>query len=384
MRIVLPVARLVLAYSGCILLFSLLSPPVHADGGAPNLAYVAGTTSGINVIDIAQQRVTGALDVNGDPQTILLSVDGRLLYVTQPAFKRVAVVATYTKKTLCTAPYPGHPTLLTIDPGTNTLYAAGTDANVVEAIDPMNCTIRHTLTAGGSVEGIAVAIVGGNILGGNGNQLWAAQSTGLTIFDAMGKQLANVAMDDGPRYLSIPPGQVAYVTTLQGSVDAIDLHSRRIFPRLLSGGSFGPMDFDETNGEVYVPDRQHNRVDVLAPVSPAANATPHEPLRVIAISGSPQSIAITSDGQLGFVAVQDGTVVMLDIPGRQAVHTFHVGGQPHFIITGLYPSLLSLTPQQATLLSIAENLSHYAAAGVVVVATVIVIVLSRRRNRRPR
>jgi DNA-binding beta-propeller fold protein YncE len=365
-----------------MLLFSLLSPPVHADGGAPNLAYVAGTTGGINVIDIAQQRVTGAFDVNGDPQTILLSVDGRLLYVTQPALKRVAVVATYTKKALCTAPYPGHPTLLTLDPGTNTLYAAGTDANVVEAIDPMTCTIRHTLTTSGPVEGIAVAIVGGSILGGNGNQLWVANALGLTIFDAAGKQLANIAMGDGPRYLSIPPGSVAYVTTQQGSVDAVDLHSRRIFPRLLSGGSFGPMDFDETNGEVYVPDRQHNRVDVLAPLSPATNTT-HEPLRVIAMPGTPQSIAITSDGQFGFVAVKDGTVVMLDIPGRQAVNTFHVGGQPHFIITGLYPSSVSLTPQQATVLSIAENLSHYAAAGVVVIATIIVIVLNRRRTRRP-
>jgi len=384
MRIVLPVARLVPVLFCFMLLVSLLSPPVHADGGAPNLAYVAGTTSGINVIDIAQQRVTGALDVSGDPQTILLSVDGRLLYVTQPALKRVTVVATYTKKALCTAPYSGHPTLLTLDPGTNTLYVAGTNANVVEAIDPMTCTIRHTLTTGGSVEGIAVAIVGGSILGGNGNQLWVAQANGLSIFDAAGNQLANIAMGDGPRYLCIPPGPVAYVTTRQGSVNAVDLHSRRVFPQLLSGGSFGPMDFDETNGEVYVPDRQHNRVDVLTPVNPATSATPHEPLRVIAMPGSPQSIAITSDGQFGFVAVQDGTVVMLDIPGRQAVNTFHVGGQPHFIITGLYPSLLSLTPQQATLLSIVENLSHYAAAGVVVIATVVVIVLNRRRTRRPR
>ena len=41
----------------CMLLglFSLLfAPPlhVHADGGAPNLAYVSGTPSGISVIDV--------------------------------------------------------------------------------------------------------------------------------------------------------------------------------------------------------------------------------------------------------------------------------------------------------------------------------------------
>jgi len=30
---------------------------VHADGGAPNLAYVAGTPQGVSVIDVAQQKV---------------------------------------------------------------------------------------------------------------------------------------------------------------------------------------------------------------------------------------------------------------------------------------------------------------------------------------
>ncbi len=73
---------------------------------------------------------------------------------------------------------------------------------------------------------------------------------------------------------------------------------------------------------------------------------------------------------------------MLDIPGRQVVNTFHVGGQPHFIITGLYPSLLSLTPQQTSVLSIVDNLLHYAAAVVIVLATVFVIVINRRKTRR--
>ena len=33
----------------------LLSLPVHADGGAPNLAYVAGAGPGIRAIDVARQ-----------------------------------------------------------------------------------------------------------------------------------------------------------------------------------------------------------------------------------------------------------------------------------------------------------------------------------------
>jgi len=80
--------------------------------------------------------------------------------------------------------------------------------------------------------------------------------------------------------------------------------------------------------------------------------------------------------------VQDGTVVMVDLPGHQVVKIFHVGGQPHFIITGLYPSFLSLTPQQASLVSILENLSHYVAAIIVVLAAIIAIIINRRKSTR--
>lgn len=365
-----------------VVCFFLLPMPTHADGGAPNLAYVAGSAKGISVIDIGQQHVTNTLSVTGNPQTILLSVDGRLLYVTEPALKRVAVIATYTKAILCTVSYPGHPTLLTLDPGTNTLYVAGSDAHVVLAFDPLTCAIQHIITTSGAVEGLAVAVVGGGVLGGNGNQLWVANALALTVFDSSSNQLASIPLPDGPRNLCIPAGSTAYVTTQHGTVDAIDLQSKRILAQLLSGGNFGPMDYDAITSEVYVPDIQHSRIDVLAPVSAATGILPQEPVHVYSFPAAPASIAITSDGQFGFVAVQNGTVVMLDLPGRQAVKTFQVGGNPRFIITGLYPSVLSLTPQQATVLSIVDNLLHYAAAILIVLATVIVIIINRRKIRR--
>src|SRR5438046_2523450 len=86
-----------------LVLVGLFSPPVHADGGAPQLAYVAGAASGITIIDIARRRVTGTIAVAGNPHTVLLSPDGHALYVTQPALGRVAVITAKTGKTLCTA-----------------------------------------------------------------------------------------------------------------------------------------------------------------------------------------------------------------------------------------------------------------------------------------
>jgi len=97
------------------------------------------------------------------------------------------------------------------------------------------------------------------------------------------------------------------------------------------------MDFDETTHEVYVPDMQHRQVDVIAYKITQKNQTTKQPLRMFPMEGVPVSVAITNDGQLGFIALQNGHVVMLDLPGRQSMKTYATGSNPHFVITGVYP-----------------------------------------------
>ncbi len=354
---------------------------VQADGGAPNLAYVAGTGHGVSVIDVRGQKVTDTFTITGDPQAILLSSDGRLLYATQPAQGRVSVIAAKTKQAVCSATLPGQPALLALDPGSNTLYVGGKGANSVTALDPMTCAVRHIFNLDGEVYGLAVAVVGNTLAGVNGNQLWVASTNALDAFDTGGRQLARVPLPAGPRYLCIPPGTTVYATMRQGTVEAVDLNTRRVLPPLLMGSTYGPMDYDATTGEVYVPDLQQHRVDVLAPVNAASATVPHEPRRTFSFNSEPQSIAITNDGQLGFVALVGGDVAMLDIPGRQTVTTIHTGGNPHFIITGTYPSWISLTPQQTSLRDIVATYSHYVGAAIVLIAAAILIYIGKRRQK---
>ena len=164
-----------------------------------------------------------------------------------------------------------------------------------------------------------------------------------------GTLLGSVPIAAGPQYICWPGGFTAYVTTRQGTIVAVDLSSRKVIRTLLSGGPFGTMDYDATTGEVYVPDETRNQLDVLIPVTANTTVTPREPVRVFHLNGSPQSIAITSDGTLGFVALANGQVVMLDVPGRKVIASFAVGGTPHFIITGTYPPKTSTAfPPQPT------------------------------------
>jgi len=358
--------------------FALFVPLAHADGGAPNLAYVAGGSHGISIIDISQQKVTGTITMDGDPHTVYLSLDGRFLYVTQPAQDRVALISAQTKQTICTASVPGQPSLLTFDPGTNILYAAGNGASTITALDSTTCAVKYTLSMNGPVYGLAMALVGvSGPSGGSGNQLWATDITSVAVFDSAGKLLSSIPVPGGPRYLSIPTGITAYATTAAGTVVAIDLASRQVSRPLITGGSFGPMDYDAFTDEVYVPDKQHNLVDVLAPITSVAATPPHEPSRVIKLGVTPESIAITSDGQIGFIALSGGNVAMLDVPGHQLINTIYVGGTPHFIITGLYPPLIGSTPQQASLFGTIINIVAYA----FLILLVLVPILLLRRNR---
>jgi DNA-binding beta-propeller fold protein YncE len=364
-----------------VLVCTWLPLPVHADGGAPNLAYVAGT-EGITVIDVAQQKVARAFALGGDPHTILLSLDGRFLYVTQSGLGQVAVLAAGTGHVVCIARVPGQPTLLAFDPAVNVLFAAGRQAASVSEIDPLSCHVLRTLKTEGPVYGLAVALVDAVAGGTMSNQLWVAAGTALTAFESgTGRQTARISLSAGPRYLCLPPGRMAYVTTRQGSVEAVDLSSHRVV-RLLVGGEFGPMDYDALTGEVDVPDQQRQQLDVLTPLSPGTTVPPREPSYLYRLGGSPQAVAITSDGQLGFVALAGGDVAMLDIPGEQVVRTIHVGGTPHFIITGLYPPAASVSPPpQAPTATIIISL---VACFLVVEAILVPLWFLRRRNKRRR
>ncbi|GLV60042.1 hypothetical protein KDH_68650 [Dictyobacter sp. S3.2.2.5] len=324
------------------------SASVRADGGAPQLAYVAGGGAGVSMIDIADQRVRRTLTEGGGPQMVLLSPDGRSLYLAQPELGRVSSIDASTGRARCVARLPGRPERLALSLDASTLYAAGQDDSGVRALNPQTCAVKRTFQTHEAVYGMAVAAnTTDSANPGTPGQLWICGDTTLTVFEETGHLLGTLRIEEGPRNISIPGGFSAYITTRQGSVIAIDLNSRRVLRTLLRGGQFGPMDYDDTTGQVYVPDLQHHQLDVLTPVDADTRGQPREPVQIIPLSGVPASVAITNDGQLGFVALSGGDVMMLDIPARRSIASIHVGGAPHFIITGLYPPTLAPPPTPA-------------------------------------
>ncbi len=357
-----------------VLLMSVFSPTAHADGGAPQLAYIAGAGQGISTIDIAQRRVTRTMAISGNPHTVLLSLDGHALYVTRPALGQVSVLAAITGKTICTASLPGQPSLMALSLDTTVLYVGGQGDTSVRALDPSNCRIERTFQTHEPIYGLAVAAsTAANATPLTPNQLWITGSTQLTVYETDGHLLGTVPVSGGPQNICIPAGFTAYVTTRQGSVVAIDLNTMRVFRTLLTGGQFGPMDYDANTGQVYVPDRAHNQLDVLVPLTIGTTPMPREPTRVFHLNSSPQSVAITSDGQLGFVALASGQVLLLDVPARSIVTSIDVGGTPHFIITGLYPPANNAPPPPSQQTANSSSLSLLLLAALIALAIVLLL-----------
>lgn len=362
-----------------IFFFTLLSSffpvSVHADGGAPNLAYVSGTTSGVSVIDVGLGKVTKSIVVPGDPHTILLSQDGRYLYITQPTLNQVSVIAARTGQLICSTHLPGAPTLLALDLAANILFAAGNGAANVSSIDPANCKMLSIFKTQTPVYGLTLASPGTGLAAGNSTQLWVASTQSLLVFnDLTGQLLTTIPLLDGPQYLTAPPGDMVYATTRQGSVDAINFKTRAV-RQLITGGQFGPMDYDALTSEVYLPDQRHHALDVLTAITSDTTTLPPEPNRSIATGSVPESVAITNDGLLGFVALQGGKVAMYDLIDRQLSFTVSVGGTPHFVVTGLYPPTtdVALTPTPGIPVSPQTPVVQNGAIIILVVALLVII-----------
>ncbi len=321
---------------GLVLAILLLSRPVYADGGAPNLAYVAGAEQGVGMIDIAQQRMARQFGVAGNPDMLLLSPDGSLLYVTQPATGSVVALAAKTGQVICRASFPGHPALLTLSVDAAVLYVAGLNETTIQALNARTCAQEQAFQLSQPVHWI-VSTLSNASSDVPRTQLWVAAEDAVNVLDDQGQVLDTIPVAGNPQFLSVPGSLTAYVATHQGSVIAIDMLTHRVIATLLTGGVFGAMDYNAVTGEIYVPDQRLRQIDVLTPVLAGMAVLPREPDSVLPVNGSPQSIAITNDGQLGFVALSNGQVAMLDIPGRSLIKTIAVGGSPHFIITGEYP-----------------------------------------------
>lgn len=371
-----PALTVALCVGGLLALFATPPLVVHADGGAPNLAYVvgAGTDDGdLVTIDIGQRRVTNHVAVGGAPRAVILSPDGRSVYIAQARRDTVAVVDAHSQQVVASLPAGKEPVAMALDIGaTINLYVADAGGNMVTVIDTDHSRVAATIPVGAAPSGIAIAGPASGISDPTDAEVYVANSgddTVSVISAARRRVIATIPAPGGPLGVTVPAaGGVAYVSTRAGTVLVLGLANHQLLGTLLNqpGAAFGAMDYDGVTNQVYVPDATHRVVDILRPASAGPDGLsaplPAEPARTLALAGGPAAVAITFDGAYGFVTQrQSGRVTIFDAGSRQTLATLGVGGAPVAIITGAYPPLLGA--QSATVVAIIL----YALAGLALV-----------------
>lgn len=368
--------------------------PAKADGGAPNLAYVAGGGSGAGdlvVIDIAKRSVTGRVTVGGAPAGVVLSADGRFAYVTQSAKGALALVDARDLHVAATIPVGATPQALALDQTEtpNLVYVSNSGGDTVSVVNPDARRVIATLPVGQHPGGMAIALNGTGIVPQDINdaELYVANtgSDSVTVISTEHRRvLATIAVSGGPVGVVVPQsGGVAYVSLRSGAVALVSLAKHTLLGTLLhapSGATIPPgtMDYDAVTGQVYVPESATGSVAVLAPASvgsgDSAPALPTEPARTLTFGGGPSAVAITFDGTYGFVTQRDtGNVTLFDVGTHKPLAEIAVGGAPRAVVTGAYPPLLNRQ---------AANVAAYVVTSLLIVVLAVAIFFVARGTRR--
>ncbi|HKT37731.1 MAG TPA: beta-propeller fold lactonase family protein [Ktedonobacterales bacterium] len=334
-------------------------PSAHADGGAPNLAYVVGggkSGDQLVVLDIGQRSIAWSVALGSQPQAVVLSADGRFAYIPEAGANRVAMVDTSAHQVIGSMAVGSGPQAIATDPsgGLHWLFVANKTSNTLTVLDADTHRARATLAVGQGPVAVAVATSTSGIrTTGNTSALevYVANRESRTLSVITTNDLhtvATIALPDSPCALTIPAaGGIAYVATCSGKVLAVGLASHQVLGVLLSdlGGDPGLMDYDAVTGQIYVPVPARDQVVLLRPVGVGADGglvAPAEPLRTLPYSGAPSAVAITFDGALGFVTKRDsGRVEEIDVTTRQTLGTIAIGGAPNAVVTGPYPPALN-------------------------------------------
>jgi YVTN family beta-propeller protein len=329
----------------------------RADGGASNLVYVAGAGAdgkAVAIVDISNRSVSASVPLDAAPAGVVLSVDGRFAYLTQPSLDRVTVLDAAAKKVVATIPVAGSPTaIILVQTATATeLFVALSRNNAVAVLDADARHVLETVQVGSEPVSLSLAGAESGIADPNNPEVYVAcaGSHSVAVLATENNQVvASLPLAASPTSVVAPAtGGVAYVTTDAGTIEGIALATRTkigvIYQR--SGARFGVMDYDAITGQVYVPDAASGTVDVLAPIAVSESggppSFPHEPARVLAASGGPSAVAITFDGSFGFIARRAaGAITMLDPASHQELATIGVGGAPAAMVTGPYPPQVS-------------------------------------------
>lgn len=309
-------------------------------GAAAPKAYVGLFKDGaVAAIDTAQNKVLRTISVPKGPHGLVVTPDGRKVYVSSDGASTVSVIDTAADRVVASIDVGANPHGLAISGDGSRVLVSGWGSNRALVID----------TATDRVIGeVPVAQPHNGTLSRDGRTGWVgSQQQGATALVRLDlgtwKEVARVPLDKTPRGLELSPDGRRVYFTLAGvsAMQVLDTATNQVITQIPVGVSphYAP----------FTPDGRWALAVVQGPGELAIlDATKNTVAGTVAVGTAPHWSASSSDGRTAYVTNEgSNTVSVVDLASRRVTATIAVGNNPRKIAVQPLSSAAATTPAPA-------------------------------------
>jgi YVTN family beta-propeller protein len=339
------------ALRALVLLAITMALPWLAEAAAAPKAYVGlFKDNAIAVLDTGTNRVQGTIPVPQGPHGIVITPDGRKVYVSSDGASTVSVIDTQTDTIVQSIEVGANPHGLAISSDGREVLVGAFGTNQVLLIDTSTDQI---------VQRLPVPMAHNSALSPDGRLAYVGSqqqgATAVVILDLVqGTQVGTVPLEKTPRGLTLSPDAKQLYVTVAGTdaVQVVDLASQRVVGQIPVGASPHIVMMLPNGSAGLVVCQGPGALDFFDPAR-------HTVSRTVRVGTNPHWLAVSSDGRAAFVSNEGSQdVSIVDVARGTVTATVQVGNAPRKIVvqpgpisqgTTLAPSAQAPTPGTMTI-----------------------------------
>jgi YVTN family beta-propeller protein len=322
-----------------ILVLLAITMPVAwlAEAAAAPKAYVGlFRDNAIAVLDTGTNRIQGTIPVPQGPHGIVITPDGRKVYVSSDGAATVSVIDTQTDKIVRSIEVGPNPHGLAIAPDGRQVLVGAFGTNQVLLIDTSTDQI---------VRRLPVPMPHNSALSPDGRMAYVGSqqqgATAVVILDLMqGTQVGTVPLEKTPRGLTLSPDAKQLYVTVAGAdaVQVVDLASQRVVGQIPVGASPHHVMTLPNGSAGLVVSQGPGTLEIFDP-------TRYTVSRTVRVSTNPHWLAVSTDGRTAYVTNEGSQdVSVVDVASGTVTATVQVGNAPRKIVVQPGPVGEGMTP----------------------------------------
>jgi YVTN family beta-propeller protein len=339
-------ARLLLT----LVILALCTPMVWlAEAAAAPKAYVGlFKDNAIAVLDTGPNHVQGTIPVPQGPHGIVITPDGRKVYVSSDGASIVSVIDTQTDTIVKSIEVGPNPHGLAISSDGREVLVGAFGTNQVLLIDTSTDQI---------VKRLPVPMAHNSALSPDGRMAYVGSqqqgATAVVILDLVqGIQVGTVPLEKTPRGLTLSPDAKQLYVTVAGTdaVQVVDLASQRVVGQISVGASPHIVMMLPNGSAGLVVSQGPGTLEFFDPMR-------HTVSHTVRVGTNPHWLAVSTDGRAAFVSNEGSQdVSVVDVASGTVTATVQVGNAPRKIVVqpgpvgqGTTPAPTAQAPTQGTM-----------------------------------